>query len=282
MKTYTGTKDPLQMSKQPSRFLYTSRHNHMTSMLVKIYNTGTTVSGQGPSSRTKQASVFSTKACEGKRFISSVQFRPLINWVLGGWGRDIIDDSAEILFQSSLREAIVSSSGMDRDVLSLTLSIQHFLCRPRRRPPSKVPWRMTMERLSWRVTYPNHTNVRLLTGNVKRRKWLYSTYYSSHRVSTGHSVTGKQTRTIPLLFWLHVSECEVAEKRKTYFPVAALLRGKRNAQIPDRHAPHFAHAQKRECVRSQTCLSFLRVRPVGNGSSLNEKSDNHTDDSRGM
>ena len=196
--------------------------------------------------------------------------------------RDMRDDPAEILFQSSLREAIVSSSGMDRDVLSLTLSIQHFLCRPRRRPPSKVPWRMTMERLSWRVTYPNHTNVRLLTGNVKRRKWLYSTYYSSHRVSTGHSVTGKQTRTIPLLFWLHVSECEVAEKRKTYFPVAALLRGKRNAQIPDRHAPHFAHAQKRECVRSQTCLGFLRVRPVGNGSSLNEKSDNHTDDSRGL
>ena len=30
---------------------------------------------------------------------------------------------------------------MDRDVHSLILSIQHFLCRQRRRPPSKVPWR---------------------------------------------------------------------------------------------------------------------------------------------
>ena len=33
----------------------------------------------------------------------------------------------------------MSSSGMDRDVYSLMLSIQHFLCRPWRRPPSKVP-----------------------------------------------------------------------------------------------------------------------------------------------
>ena len=47
------------------------------------------------------------------------------------------DDSAEILKQSFLREAIVSSSGMDRDVHSLMLSVQHFLCRPRRRQPFK-------------------------------------------------------------------------------------------------------------------------------------------------
>ena len=32
----------------------------------------------------------------------------------------------------------MSSSGMGRDVHSLMLSIQHFLCRPRRRLPSKV------------------------------------------------------------------------------------------------------------------------------------------------
>ena len=40
------------------------------------------------------------------------------------------DDSAEILFQSFPQEALVSSSGMGRDVHSLILSIQHFLCRP--------------------------------------------------------------------------------------------------------------------------------------------------------
>ena len=38
------------------------------------------------------------------------------------------DDSAEILYQSFLREAIVSSSGKGRGVHFLTLSIQCFLC----------------------------------------------------------------------------------------------------------------------------------------------------------
>ena len=56
---------------------------------------------------------------------------------------------------------------MGRDVHSLTLSIQHFLCRPRRRLPSNVPWRMVLERLSWRVTCPNYSSFRLLT--VARR-----------------------------------------------------------------------------------------------------------------
>ena len=49
------------------------------------------------------------------------------------------DDLAEIFFQSFLQEALVSSSGIGRNVRSLMLFIQHFPCRPRRRPPSKVP-----------------------------------------------------------------------------------------------------------------------------------------------
>ena len=84
-----------------------------------------------------------------------------------GHRRDTKDDSAEILFQSFLRQALVSSSGMGRDVRSLILSIQHFLCRPRLRPPSKVPRRMILERLSWRTARPNHASFRLLT--VARR-----------------------------------------------------------------------------------------------------------------
>ena len=40
---------------------------------------------------------------------SSLQFSPLIDWVVGG---DMRDDSAEILFQSFLQEALVSSSGI--------------------------------------------------------------------------------------------------------------------------------------------------------------------------
>lgn len=43
------------------------------------------------------------------------------------------------------------------------MMIQHFLCWPRHRQPSKVPWRMVLERLSWRVTYPNYAHFRLLT-----------------------------------------------------------------------------------------------------------------------
>ena len=50
------------------------------------------------------------------------------------------DDPAEILFQTFLQEALVSSSGMGRDVQSWMLSIQHYLCQQQCRPPSKVPW----------------------------------------------------------------------------------------------------------------------------------------------
>ena len=49
---------------------------------------------------------------------------------------------------------------MGRDAHSLMLSIQHFLCQPRHRPPSKVPWRMV---LCWRVTCPKHASFHLLT-----------------------------------------------------------------------------------------------------------------------
>ena len=47
---------------------------------------------------------------------------------------DMTDDSAQILFQFFLQEAVVSNSGMGRNVHSLMSSIQHFLCRTKRRP----------------------------------------------------------------------------------------------------------------------------------------------------
>ena len=53
------------------------------------------------------------------------------------------------------------------DVQSLVLLIQDSLCRPRRRPPSKVLWRIVLKRLSWCVTCLNQTSFRLLT--VTRR-----------------------------------------------------------------------------------------------------------------
>ena len=39
-----------------------------------------------------------------------------------------------------LREALVGRSGMGRDVHSLMMSIQHFLCRPQHCPPSTPQW----------------------------------------------------------------------------------------------------------------------------------------------
>ena len=74
-----------------------------------------------------------------------------LDWSEGGGG-GMEDDSAEILLQSFLQEALVSSSGISRDVRSLMLSTQHFLCCPRCCPPSNVPWRMVLGRLLWCVT----------------------------------------------------------------------------------------------------------------------------------
>ena len=91
-----------------------------------------------------------------------VQFSSVLWDQLGGRG-DLRDDSANFLFQSFLQEAIVSSSGMGRDVHSLMLSIQHFLCLLQRRLPSKVPGGIILERLSLRLTCPNHASFRLWT-----------------------------------------------------------------------------------------------------------------------
>ena len=44
-----------------------------------------------------------------------------------------MNDPAESLFQPFAGEAVVSSSGVGRDIHSLTLSIQHFLRPPRPR-----------------------------------------------------------------------------------------------------------------------------------------------------
>ena len=69
----------------------------------------------------------------------SVQFSsvPWPIWVVGGWGT-IQQRSSSSLLQT----ALVSRSGMGRDVHSLKMSIHYFFCRSRRRPSSKVPWMM--------------------------------------------------------------------------------------------------------------------------------------------
>ena len=95
--------------------------------------------------------------------LSSVQLQSLD--FVGHWG-DTMDDSAEILSQSFLQEAIVSKSGRGRDAHSLTLSIQCFLYKPWHHPSSQVPWRMVLQRLSLHETFPNHASFPLLTDMV--------------------------------------------------------------------------------------------------------------------
>ena len=57
---------------------------------------------------------------------------------------------------------------------TLMFSFQHFLCRPRYRPPSKVPWRMVLERLSWRVTYLKTKRENLWWLDSQHRIYLFS------------------------------------------------------------------------------------------------------------
>ena len=70
-----------------------------------------------------------------KKKFSSIQFSPLTDRVIRG---NMRDDSADIFFQAFLHEALVSSSGLGRDVLSSMLSTQLFFCRPWLHPPSNV------------------------------------------------------------------------------------------------------------------------------------------------
>ena len=80
-----------------------------------------------------------------------------VPWLIGSSGKHEGWFSRD--FQSS-EQWPLTSSGMGRYVHSLMLSIQHFLCWPQRHPPSKVPWRVILDRLSWCVTCPNHASFR--------------------------------------------------------------------------------------------------------------------------
>ena len=80
--------------------------------------------------------------------IRLVQFSSVQSLDRSGCRRDMRDVPAEVLSQSFLQQSIVSSSGMDRNVHCLMLSVQHFLCRPLRCLRSTVPLRMLLESLS--------------------------------------------------------------------------------------------------------------------------------------
>ena len=81
---------------------------------------------------------------------------------------------AEILFQSFLREAAASNSGMviGRDANSLTLSVQYFLCGARSHPSSKAPWKMILERVSWH-DLPGTFEFSSADSSLKRFLWTH-------------------------------------------------------------------------------------------------------------
>ena len=83
------------------------------------------------------------------------------------WQSHTAVNPTEILSLSFVLEVIKSSSWLNGDSHSKVLFIQHFLCRTQHRPPSKVPWKMVLEKLSWHVACSNHEIFRLLT--VARR-----------------------------------------------------------------------------------------------------------------
>ena len=93
-------------------------------------------------------------------FIGPIEFKKKNQFGREGHRGDTTDDSTKLLFQTFLQKAFVSSSGMGRDIRSMMLSFHHFLCRPRRRLPCKVSWRMVLERPPFCVTCSNPASFR--------------------------------------------------------------------------------------------------------------------------
>ena len=77
----------------------------------------------------RDIAVYATKADVQVDRFSSVQLSHLTDWVEGDTCGTIQQKSSfSLFFFFFMREATMSSSGTGRDVHSLTLSIQHFLC----------------------------------------------------------------------------------------------------------------------------------------------------------
>jgi len=87
-----------------------------------------------------------------------------IHYLLTRGGRGgALEDLTDSLRQADRSSAILISSSCPLSVHSLMFSIQCFLCRPLFLDPSTVPWRMVLEMVWWRVTWPNHASFLLLT-----------------------------------------------------------------------------------------------------------------------
>ena len=92
---------------------------------------------------------------------------------------------------SFLQQAIVSTSGMGRDVHSLMLSSQHFLCWLRHHSPSKVPWRTKLMYVWQTNRQTKEQTLRQTTTTTKTRENHYlskTEWYKGHVVCWEHGV----------------------------------------------------------------------------------------------
>ena len=126
--------------------------------------------------------------------------------------------SAQFLDQVGHR-GDMSSSCMGRDVHSLMLFIQCFLCWSWRRPPSKVPCRMGLERLPWHVTFSNHASFHLLT--VARRG---SCGPMGKLISLRTQSLGLRSKEMERSFFMHLvlkalTLCDISIWQKSHSPL---------------------------------------------------------------
>ena len=92
--------------------------------------------------------------------VSSVQFSPLTDWVVGGTRGAIQQRFSSSLFCRRRLWVVLAAARMSNlwccpfSIFSADHGVAY---------PPRCPWRMFFERLSWRVTCPNHGSSCLLT-----------------------------------------------------------------------------------------------------------------------
>ena len=155
----------------------------------------------------------------------------------------------------------MSSSGIGRDVHSLMFPIQLFLCRSQRRPPSKVPLGMVLERLSWRETCPNHASFRLLAVSRRgscgpTRKPIRTQSRGWYVLTTSSRRLGEEVRAAKLslspLKGHGVSQCAFLQSEKDVGglldPLCAILVGATWVRVMEVHT-HSSY----QCTNEATC-----------------------------
>ena len=106
----------------------------------------------------------------------SVSLALLVRWRGGRGEGGMREGAADSLLHLGLFWVSCNSDGKSWLVQSLTFSVQLFFCLPLRLPPSMVPRKMVLDRVTWPVSWPNHSSFLLFS--VARRGSLWSWEHS--------------------------------------------------------------------------------------------------------